>query len=383
LETALAEVVPQDVEARVRLLASLAVEILAVPGGPVRAAELAAEAVELARPAGDVPLLARALLAEVLVRDVPGGREDQLAAIEHVLALRSQGLSKSLTSVALSWRIAYRVAMAEGPVGYSHVGLELVALAEELHDPVLALQRRWASVTLAFFAADFEKMQARAELAYRHHRALGDWEAALLFVAHETLRLRELDALPDRPELLLPEPPTPQDDRLLDGARLWWTALKGRVDEAAEMVEHHAPRVLAWRGTAWLAWMGWLVDAACVAGSPWLGRLYDELHPFAGELVFRWPQPVHGAVDHYLGLAARRLGRPEQAVAHFERAVALHGAVDAEPWTCRSGVELVTSLAELDAGRARRELDVLEPRLDRLGLVELAGRARQLRERLS
>lgn len=46
--------------------------------------------------------------------------------------------------------------------------------------------------------------------------------------------------------------------------------------------------------------------------------------------------PHFGAVDHYLGLLARSLGRCEDARRHFASAVALHERVGASAWAARS-----------------------------------------------
>ena len=64
------------------------------PAGPPLSADLTREAVEVARRCDDVDLLGRALLARILVLDVPGGRHDQLAAIDELVPLRDRGLAR-------------------------------------------------------------------------------------------------------------------------------------------------------------------------------------------------------------------------------------------------------------------------------------------------
>ena len=78
-----------------------------------------------------------------------------------------------------------------------------------------------------------------------------------------------------------------------------------------------------------------------------LDRLYDELAPYAGEIILRGPHPPHGAVDHYLGLAAAGLGRTDIAARHFADAAVLHAAVLAIPWRLRSEVERADQLEAL------------------------------------
>jgi DNA-binding SARP family transcriptional activator len=383
LQTALDEVPEDKLVWRIRLLSSLAIELLSIREGPPQSQRLTAEAVALARRVGDIDLLARALLTRVLAFDVPGGRREQGEAVDEVLGLRDLGLSKLLLASAITWRLGQRIALAEGAIGYEQLGLELRALTDELHDPVLNLTSSWAASTLAFFRCDFALAHERAVLAYRRQQAFGSWDAVQLLVSHEALRLREVGQLPSSLYQVAPDAPNPEERRALDATEVLWSAWNGRIDEAAALVEHHAPRVLEWRGSGWMMWMAYVIEASCVASSDWLGRLYDEFLPFAGEAIFRWPYPMIGAVDHYLGLAARALHLPEVSVAHFDDATAIHQRIAAAPWEMRSRLESAESRASIEPVVARRLLDVMQPELDRLGLIDLAQRGRVLREQLA
>jgi DNA-binding SARP family transcriptional activator len=382
LQTALDEVPDDQLICRIRLLSSMAIELLSTPEGPPESQRLTEEAVALARRVGDVDLLARALLTRVLAFDVAGGRAQQGEAIEEVLSLRDRGLGKLLLASAITWRLGHRVALGEGAVGYEELSLALRALTTELHDPILNLTASWAASTLAFFRCDFELAGERALRAYRRQQAFGSWDAVQLLVSHEAVRLREMRRLPPSPYQVAPDPTSPEERRSLDATEVLWSAWWGRVDEAASLVEHHAQRVLEWRGSGWLMWMAYLTEAACVASSDWLQKLYDELTPFAGEAVIRWPYPMIGAVDHYLGLAARALQRPETSVEHFDRATVIHQRIAAVPWEMRSRLEAAESRAAIDPIAACVALDAMQPALDRLGLVDLAERCRALRVRL-
>jgi hypothetical protein len=85
-------------------------------------------------------------------------------------------------------------------------------------------------------------------------------------------------------------------------------------------------------------------EAVAAAGSDaQRADVYRRLVPLAGTHVVVAGFVAHaGAVDHYLGLLAAALGRPEAAAAHFEAATALHARVGAHAW------------AELDRERLRR-----------------------------
>jgi hypothetical protein len=259
---------------------------------------------------------------------------------------------------------------------------EHAALIQRIRSPIITMSNAWAAVSLAFWRCDFSAAEHLALAAYRRQRDFGDLDAPMWLAAHESLRRRELGLVPETPESVLPEAAA-GDVRWLDGLRLWWTALRGDAEEASELVDHHVPRVLAWRGAAWLTWMAFLVEAACVGESPWIERLYDELLPYAGVVILHRPHPTLGATDHYLGLAARALDRPDIAVAHFERAVELHRRVEALPWQYRSAVESAAALGEIDPEAAVAELDLLDPDLERFGLLDLRRRSNELRSSLS
>jgi hypothetical protein len=61
--------------------------------------------------------------------------------------------------------------------------------------------------------------------------------------------------------------------------------------------------------------------------------LYEALLPYAGKLVV-WggANMITGPVDDYLGRLAAHLGRPADAAAHFDQAVALEERLGALPW---------------------------------------------------
>ncbi|HEX3192909.1 MAG TPA: tetratricopeptide repeat protein [Streptosporangiaceae bacterium] len=77
---------------------------------------------------------------------------------------------------------------------------------------------------------------------------------------------------------------------------------------------------------------------------------------------------VNGSASHYLGLLAARLGRPDDAVAHFEDAIGLTERIGARPALARSLVELGETLTRRgDDGDARRAADLLRRSRDLAG----------------
>src|SRR5262249_60860657 len=104
-------------------------------------------------------------------------------------------------------------------------------------------------------------------------------------------------------------------------------------------------------------WLGAVPDLSAVAaetgGQTAAARLYEALLPFRGRLVI-WggANAVNGPASHYLGLLAARLGRPDDAVTHFEDAIGLAERIGARPELARSLVELGEALARRGGGGA-------------------------------
>jgi hypothetical protein len=113
---------------------------------------------------------------------------------------------------------------------------------------------------------------------------------------------------------------------------------------------------------------------ACVAFAdrPTAELLYRELLPSAGLCaVMAGAVVCSGAVDHYLGLLAHCAGRPDDAAAHLERAVALHATMGAPTLLARSREALAAV-----ATRPRPFLD----RVGDLWTVRFEGRESSLRD---
>jgi hypothetical protein len=155
-------------------------------------------------------------------------------------------------------------------------------------------------------------------------------------------------------------------------------AVLGRTSEAAALLERLLPQTLAASGPRWL---GAVTDLSAVAaeagGRAAAARLYEALLPYRGRLVV-WggANAVNGPASHYLGLLAVRLGRPDDAVTHFEDATGLAERTGARPALARSLVELGEALTRRGGdGGARRAADLLRRGLaGELGLTALIRR---------
>lgn len=86
--------------------------------------------------------------------------------------------------------------------------------------------------------------------------------------------------------------------------------------------------------TQWLVGMARVGEVAARLGDVERSRrLYDELAPFASEVVVVGrAASCNGPVTRYLGLFAATHGRTSDAIAHLEAALATTGRIGDRPW---------------------------------------------------
>jgi tetratricopeptide (TPR) repeat protein len=134
----------------------------------------------------------------------------------------------------------------------------------------------------------------------------------------------------------------------------------GRMPEAAVELERLLPRALAGSGPRWLGAIADLaVAAAAIGNAPAAAQLYQALVPYRDRLVV-WggANSVTGPVSYYLGLLATELGELDDAVGHFEQAIAFAQGIGALPGLAHSLVGCADALiARCDEGDAQRGLD--------------------------
>ena len=92
----------------------------------------------------------------------------------------------------------------------------------------------------------------------------------------------------------------------------------------------------------------YLAEAAAALGdATHAAALYELLEPYADRNVaIGWASTCAGSAARHLGLLADLLGKREQAVAHFETALAMNERMRARPWVARTQVELARVLLQ-------------------------------------
>jgi DNA-binding SARP family transcriptional activator/tetratricopeptide (TPR) repeat protein len=91
----------------------------------------------------------------------------------------------------------------------------------------------------------------------------------------------------------------------------------------------------------WVYGMSLLAETAALVGDvEAAGALYPSLLPWAHLNAVDVAEGCRGSVERYLGLLATTLARPEEAVAHFRRAIAENERMGFAPWAERAREDL-------------------------------------------
>jgi AAA ATPase domain len=326
---------------RLRVMAGLA-RVLAWHGLDLpRARALAAEAVTQARAAGDVPVLAACLLAQHNAVWAPGTAGERRAVAAEVAALAGQAGDRELLIEAHLLAATDLLELAD-PAFRAELD-QFAGLADATGQPRYRYATLARRAMLALLGGHF----AEADRLIGQAAALGEecGEPGARDVRHDQdWDLRDgqgrLGELAGAPLGMFPDPDSPQA-RGLRALALLAAGDRAQAAQVAGPMFDVSPDLIP-RNHQFL--LGTAFAAELVAGlsaGPAAGQLYQALLPFAGQAVVSGAAiSFHGAVAHHLGVLAAALGRPGEAAAHLERAVAVHERLGARPWALRSRCEL-------------------------------------------
>jgi ATP/maltotriose-dependent transcriptional regulator MalT len=138
----------------------------------------------------------------------------------------------------------------------------------------------------------------------------------------------------------------------------------------------------------WYHGVGMLAEVCAVLGNvDRAAALYDLLLSASGRyLVYGGAWHVAGPASHFLGLLAATLDRWDDAVQHFEDALAMNSRLGARPFVARTQWAYATMLTRRDAlGDREQALRLTDESLataDELGVVRLAAGVTALRSTL-
>jgi hypothetical protein len=363
---------------RLRLMAGLA-RVLAWHGLDLpRARALAAQAVDQARAAGDVPALAACLMAQHNAVWAPGTAGERRAMAAEVAALAGETGDRELLLEARLLAATDLLELAD-PAFRAELD-EFLRLADATRQPrfrYAALARRAMLALLGGRFAEAERLIGQAAM-------LGDecgepgardvWQDQDWDLRAGQGRLAEMaGVLPE----MFPDPDSRQARGLraaallAAGDRIQAEQIAGPMFEGGR--ESLPPNHQFLLGAAFAAELAAGLGAGSAAGQA--EQLYQVLLPFADQAVVSGAViSFRGSVAHHLGVLAAALGRPGEAAAHLERAAAAHERLGARPWALRSRYELarlrLAGPGQRDAAAAA--LADVGREAERLGMAGLA-----------
>ena len=359
LEEALSGLDDED-ELRPRLLARLAGALRDEPSRDRRAA-LSAEAVALARKAGDPSALAYALDGRHAAILGPDTAAECLSLGTEVL-----DLARGMGDLRMTVRGYLDRFIAEVTIGDMHRGmLDLDAtmpLVEELRLPTEFWQVYAAQTMIALGGGRLQQAEelmsrwfplgerAQPEMAtsiyWLHRQMLAEFRGGFDEVESALSELAE--AYPARP--------------FLRSVLAFVDARLGRNERARRALQElTAGGIAALPFEAeWLYGMSLLADTCVVLGDgEAAGTLYAALEPWGALNAFNHPEGMRGSVFRYLAKLAALLGRPDDAARHFEAAIEMNERMGARPWLAYTQHDYAQLLAERDRPGDRERADEL------------------------
>jgi eukaryotic-like serine/threonine-protein kinase len=350
---------------------------------PDEARRLAAEALDAARRLGDDHALAVALYGQgFLLTATPDSARDRLANADELLEVARRSGDRDLAVRAHAYRQHALLELGDTAASDA-AGVAYARLADELRQPT----HLWHVPMVAAMRATMDGRFAEAERLAEEARRGGERAQEPLAGQFHALQTAVIRRLQGRVEEALPS--IREMGRRFPAIRAWRLTLAsflaelGSLDEARAEFEQLASRDFedVPRDLQWLAAMTRLADTCA-----WLGDaeraevLHATLAPFEGQIVVVGrAASCQGPVDLYLGRLALTVGRSDQALAHFERAVELATRVGDRPFLIEARYGLGRALAARgrtgDAERAAEELGACLDAAEAIGMRRMVERA--------
>ena len=365
---AAAQALPDDDPRRARVLALLASE-LHFAGQPARCRALAAEAIEMARAAGDQAALAHTLVNAGYAIWVPDTLPERERLTDELLEL-----AQRLDDPSLSFRVAVRglsFGLEVGDRARVESGLEAMrTLAASVPEPFFEFQRLACEAGWALTQGELQAAEQWAIQAFKASRASGQPDAVLNFgvlLFHVRYAQGRLGELVEESVALADQ----QDNR--SG---WRSAAAlalidaGREDDARALARaedfQSVPWDLVWSPTMLL----WADACSRLHVLDRAGELHELLSPYSGQIVVAGGH-VLGSFRWALGRLAATLERYEQAEEHFAAAAEIEQRFGAPLLLARTRAGWATALIARgrpgDRGRAQTMLEQAEDTAARVG----------------
>jgi tetratricopeptide (TPR) repeat protein len=382
LEDALRALGDGSAALRARLLGRLAIELYHSP--PVaRREQLSAEAVSLARAAGEPGALADVLSARHVALWSPPHLEERLVLAGEMVALAEAHGDRERALQGRNWRVLDLLERGDIAAARREID-EHARLADELRLPGYQWWAPMWSAMLAFLDGrvdDAERLRAEAvEIGRRASDRVAElfsWiQTVFVDLEREPIAPGAPADVPDRLAVQAVQSAFRSDLPLI-------YAEMGRTDDARRELEAlAADRFDAVASDMnWLASMAGLAQGAVLlAESERAAELYELLLPYRARTVLVGRAALClGPVELYLGVLATALARFDDAGRHLDAAAAWAATAGARPsaaWAKVHHAELLAARGEAGAAAALAAEAAAES--EALGWGRAAGRARAL-----
>jgi tetratricopeptide (TPR) repeat protein len=390
LEEAMAALPSEDSALRAWVIARLSVALSYV-GSEERRVELSTEAVAMARRVADPAALAYALSTYCDTMARPEHLDQRLEASAEMVGLARQAGDRELELLAHRFRV--ESLFQAGDISGLDAEIEAYArLSEVLRQPLSQWYVplfRGARALLEGRFEDSERLAAQAlEMGERAHsanaRMMADF-TQLTEAYRQEGRFEDMEVQWRRFVEAYPEMASVAD----------WIAFAlatvGQGDQAKaradlERLAASGALTMLGGGGMWIVMTAFMAEVAAAVRSVSAAEiLYEALRPFGDQLVVCGVGgATYGSVWRELALLADVLGRGEEAVGHFERAIQSHRAAGALPYLAHTQREFAAILLGRgepgDRGRAGALLDEAVDTYRRLGMDRWLEQAETLME---
>lgn len=359
-------------------MAGLARDLWSDPSSRGRRDAMSGEALATARRLGGPPALSVALVARIESLWGPSSLDERLALTAELVALTRGAADLERAIEGHRWR--GNVLLELGDLAAADAELEAYAqVAATLRRPQYLMNAAVRRTMRALLDGRFGAVEALADEAHAAGVAAGDPFADLPRLLALALLYEEQDRdddlrglLPALEEFVRRQSPTHHFARAtLARARL----RLGERDEASRELDALAARRFEDlpEDVRLLPMLASLAEVAAGLGDHRAGALLvPRLAPHARVSVMLGAGVCYGAAERYLGLAVETSGRPGDAIAHLEAALAMNLRMSAWPWVAHCQHDLSRALRPLgESERAGALLGEARRAAERMGMARL------------
>jgi tetratricopeptide (TPR) repeat protein len=350
LEEALQALPEEDSALRAWVIARLAVALSFV-GSDERRADLAREAVAMARRVADPAALAYALSTYCDTIATPEHHEERMAASDEMVGLARQAGDRELELLAHRFRV--EALFQAGDIARLDAEIETYArLAEVLRQPISQWYVPLFRGARALMEGRFEDSERLARQALEmgeraqstNSRMMADY-TQLTEAFRQAGRFEDMEVQWQRFVEAFPEMASVADWIAFALATVGQgNQAKARAD--LERLTASGAVTALGGGGMWIVMTVFMAEvAAGVRSVPAAQALYEALRPFGPQFVICGTAgATYGSVWRHLALLADVLGRLDEAAEHFERAIDAHRAAGALPYLAHSQREFAAML---------------------------------------